>query len=127
MSRWSTSARGLVVARTGLGGSVGISGSATYRQRIALPPGAGGDGRPVGRVGRRRAVHDRRPAGDHAGAPGADPVLADGQRAALVERRTYALSAQITVDGVLRWTSDTHVFVTASGPLSGLDIVVVPA
>ena len=54
-------------------------------------------------------------------------ILADGRNAPFVERRTYALSAQITVDGVLRWTSDTHIPVTLAGPMSGLDIVVVPA
>ena len=104
-----------------------ISGSVTYRQRIALPPGA------VVTV----ALSDVSVA-DAPSTTVAELVVTPEhqvpipfsltiERAALVERRTYTLSAKITVDGVLRWTSDTHIPVTASGPMSGLDIVVVPA
>ena len=88
----------------GAGGWVVLSGSVTYRQRIALPPGA------VVTV----ALSDVSVA-DAPSTTVAESVITPEhqvpipfsltiERAALVERRTYALSARITVDGVLRWS-----------------------
>jgi putative lipoprotein len=103
-----------------------ISGSVLYRQRIALPPGA--------------ELTVRLSDVSLAGAPAVTlaeqvipvehqvpiPFTLHVDRAALDERHTYALSARITIDGELRWISDTHIPVRLPGPTTGMDVLVVP-
>lgn len=108
-------------------GALEISGSVLYRQRIALVPGA--------------VVTVRLSDVSVADAPAttiAEQVITPEHQvpipyslsvdpADLDERRTFSLSARITVDDRLVWTSDTHVPVSAGATTTGIDILVVPA
>jgi len=49
------------------------------------------------------------------------------ERSALEPRQSYSISARITVDDELEWTSDTHIPVSASESTTGIDILVVRA
>jgi putative lipoprotein len=103
-----------------------ISGSVLYRQRIALPPGAEltvrlsdvslADAPAVTLAEQVIPVEHQVPI----------PFTLHVDRAALDERHTYALSARITIDGELRWISDTHIPVRLPGPTTGIDVLVVP-
>jgi putative lipoprotein len=102
-----------------------VAGTVAYRERLALPPGA---------VITVRVLDVSR-----ADAPSttlAEQVITPDRqvpipfsltvdRSALDDRHTYALSAQITVDGRLWWTTDTHVPVPLDGPATGLEVLLV--
>jgi uncharacterized lipoprotein YbaY len=112
---------------TAAGETFELSGSVLYRQRVALPPDA------VVTV-RLRDV-------SLADAPSTTiaeqviepehqvpiPFSLTVERSALEENHRYSLSAQITVGGHLKWTTDAHIPVSTSEPTTGIDILVVPA
>lgn len=104
--------------------SIEILGSVFYRERIALPRGA--------------IVTVR--LSDVSRADASAPVLAEQviepehevpipfnlkvARSAFEERGRYSLSARITVQGQLRWISDTHIPVSPREPTTGIEVLV---
>lgn len=111
-------------ADSGGGASIEILGSVFYRERIALPPGA--------------VVTVRLSDVSRADMPA--PVLAEQviepehqvpipfnlkvARSAFEERGQYSLSARITVQGQLRWISDSHIPVSPHGATTGIEVLV---
>jgi putative lipoprotein len=104
-----------------------VAGAVIYRQRIALPAGAVLTVRvsdvsladaPATVVAEQVVTADRQ-------VPIPFRLLLDAD--ALEDDRRYSLSAQIHIDGELRWTTDTHVPVTATAPMTDVQLLVVPA
>jgi putative lipoprotein len=105
-----------------------ITGTVTYRQRIALPPGS--------------VVRVRLEDGSRADAPAVTlaeseivttgeqvPIpfaLEPGEDVPEPRRRRYALRAAIEVDGELRFTTATHHPLEGDGPAEAIELVVEP-
>jgi uncharacterized lipoprotein YbaY len=93
-----------------------VSGHVTYRQRIALPPGAVVIVQVVD-VSRADApsttVAEQRVDVEHQVPIPFSLALDPGS---LDPRRSYAVTVRIEVDGELMWTSDTHHPVATDGP-----------
>ena len=114
------------MGRSEAAGDVLVSGSVTYRQRVALPPGA------VVSV----EVQDVSRADAAAVTIAEQTIEADHQvpipfsivvpTAELDPRHRYGVAARIEVDGRLAWISDTHHAVAVDGQTE-LEIIVVPA
>lgn len=115
--------RGAAHAGAPTGTEVEIAGTVWYRERIALPPGAVVTVR-LNDISRADApatvLAEQAIAPDH-GVP--IPFTLRVERSALDDRSEYAVSARITVDGVLNWISAGHVPYVPSRP-APLDVLV---
>ena len=104
-----------------------LSGSVSYRERVALQPGA------VATVQLSDVSLADAPSTLIAeqvietGAQVPLPFSLTVARSALQDNHRYSLSARITVDGQLAWTSDTHIPVGTSEATTGIDLRVVRA
>lgn len=109
-------------------GSGVLTGTVTYRQRIALPPNA------VIEV----QLADVSRADAAATILASQTITAEGKQvpfafalkydpAQIDSRLTYAVAARISVDGRLRWVNATRIPVlTRNAPLTGIDVLVSP-
>lgn len=116
-------------AATGTAALSGIfTGTVTYLQRIALPAGS------VVQV----ELQDVSRADAPATIMAAQTITTTGENVPIPftlsydpsqidERFTYAVRAQITVDGALRWTTTEHTPVlTSANPTTGVEVMVMP-
>jgi putative lipoprotein len=102
-----------------------VQGTVGYRERRALPADAvvtvtvsdvSQDDAPARVIGQQRIN----------GASGVPvPFRIEVPTGSIDPRQTYSLSARITVDGALRWITDTHVPVLTRGAPDGADLVLV--
>lgn len=105
-----------------------LTGTVTYLQRIALPAGSviNVELQDVSRADAAAAVLATQTfttAGENV--PIAFALTYDPGR--IEERFSYAVRAQIFIDGVLRWTStERYAVLTRGNPTTGLEVVVMP-
>lgn len=105
------------------GTEVEITGTVWYRERIALPPGAVVTVRlnDVSRADAPATVLAEQVIEPDHGVP--IPFTLTVERSVLDDRTAYAVSARITIDGVLNWISAGHVPYDPSQP-APLDVLV---
>jgi uncharacterized lipoprotein YbaY len=106
-----------------------LTGTVTYRQRMALPPGSVvevqlQDVSKADAVAEVIASQTITTTGENVPIPFTltyDPAQID-------PRYTYALSVHVTVDGQLRWrNAERYVVLTRGAPMTGAEVVVQPA
>jgi uncharacterized lipoprotein YbaY len=105
-----------------------LTGTVTYRQKIALPDNAIVEVTlaDVSRADAAATVIATQTI-ETLGAQVPIPFELTYDPAAIDPRMTYAVSARITVDGKLTWINDTRYSVlTRDAPVTGVDIVVIP-